>query len=74
MIETVECLVNDYWMYDKEPFNVIRFSEDNKVYLFGKNIITSLGIDKKRKQKGYLVPSISQIIEAESLVGITHEN
>ncbi len=68
MIETVECLVNEYWMYDHEPFNVIRFKENDKIYLFGKNITNSLGIKAKREQRSWLEPSTEQISMVEKIL------
>jgi hypothetical protein len=68
MITSIETLVNDYWMYDKEPFYIIRFKENGKTYLFGKTITDSRGIKINREQRNWLEPSNEQIGMVENIL------
>jgi hypothetical protein len=61
-----EILPNEYWMYQNEPFYVVRFLENGNRYLFGKDVHESAGIEKLRELKGYLRPSEEQIKRVEN--------
>lgn len=64
----IETLINEYWMYDHEPAHVIRFSENGKIYLFGKGLYNSIGIMSKRAQNNWLEPTEEQIMKVEKIL------
>ncbi len=52
-----ETVVNEYYMYEGEPFYLIRFMHNGVRYLIGKDIRESAGAVQLRKHKGYSQPS-----------------
>ena len=52
-----ETLVNEYWMYENEPFHLIRFTHDGTRYLIGKGIQESMGVEESRKRRNYSKPT-----------------
>jgi hypothetical protein len=56
MTTKFEMLVNDYHIFDDEPFHLCRFSVDGYRYLIGWEVEESEGIDQARWLKGYLKP------------------
>lgn len=52
-----ETIVNEYWMYDNEPFHLIRFIHNGTRYLIGKEIAESAGVAQSRQLNGYAKPS-----------------
>ena len=58
-----ETIVNEYWMYENEPFHLIRFTHNGIRYLIGKDIQESAGVTQSRRLKGYAQPSDDVIKE-----------
>lgn len=52
-----ETIVNEYWMYNNEPFHLIRFTHNGTRYLIGKEIAESAGVVKSRELRNYSKPS-----------------
>jgi len=52
-----ETVINEYWMYDNEPFHLIRFVHNGTRYLIGKEVVESAGVAQSRHLKGYAKPS-----------------
>lgn len=64
----VEVLLNEYWMYDNEPSHLVRFIDNNKIYLFGKYPHNSIGIESIRAKNGWLEPNQDQINMIEKIL------
>lgn len=51
-----EVIVNQYWMYENEPFHLCRFIFNETRYIIGYEVEESAGVVQTRLFKGYRKP------------------
>ena len=69
-----ETFINEYWAYENEPFDLIRFDYNGTRNLVGKGIRESPGIDKLRREKGYSKPTDEIIEIVKNILESKNEN
>lgn len=69
----IEILVNEYWMYENEPFHIIRKKEGELFFICGYNGENSLAIQKICEGGIYQYKDLRSLVRPKHRVPIQEE-